>query len=95
MADYECHALWDTGGNIDPRSIDLPADLADALAEWAADYTATLDPSDPRASGFKVESAAKAWLARGDRLAAWLRQQGYAVDYFHDGQRALDLVSQP
>jgi hypothetical protein len=93
MADYESHPLWDAGGNVDPWSIDLPADLADALAVWATDYTATLDPSDPPASGFADELTAKAWLVQGERLAARLRRQGYAVDYFHDGQRALDLVS--
>lgn len=93
MADYGCHALWDEGNNVDPWSIDLPSDLADALAAWAADYTATLDPSDPRASGFADESAARVWLAQGDRLATRLRRQGYEVDYFHDGQRAFGMVS--
>ena len=93
MSDYECHALWDEdGGNIDPRSLELPGDLAEALDAWADDYTATLEQSDPRVSGFADESAAEAWLQQGALTADRLRQQGFAVDYWHDGQRPLDLV---
>ena len=93
MADYECHALWDAGVNVDPWSIGIPGDLADALGAWAAEYTATLDPSNPPDSGFADESAARAWLTHGDHLAAQLRLAGFAVDYVHDSQRAVDLVA--
>ena len=93
MADYGCHPLWEAGDNIDPWSIGLPGDLAHALQAWGADYTATLKGSDPHASGFADEPAASAWLLRGAHLAARLREEGFAVDYFHDGERAPELVA--
>jgi hypothetical protein len=93
MADYECHPLWAAGGNLDPWTLGLPADLAEALSTWAADYTATLNQSDPRVSGFTDEPSARAWLAQGETLASRLRQEGFAVDYFHQDQKPGDLVA--
>ncbi|MFE6508341.1 hypothetical protein ACFVDI_14315 [Nocardioides sp. NPDC057767] len=92
MADYECHALWEGRDNIDPWTIDIPADVASSLDGWADAYTATLDKADPSTSGFKDEPEAKAWLLQGSRIASRLRRHGYAVDYFHEDQCALDLV---
>jgi hypothetical protein len=93
MADYECHPLWEAGENIDPWSLGLPGDLAHALSAWGDDYTATLNRSDPRASGFADVPAASAWLLQGAHLAARLREEGFAVDYFHDGEHAPELVA--
>ena len=93
MADYECEPLWEERDNIDPWSLGLPGDLADALSARAADYTATLNQSDPRASGFADEPAANAWLVQGANLATRLREEGYAVAYFHEDERARELVA--
>jgi hypothetical protein len=94
MADYECHPLWDAGDNLDPWTLALPADLAEGLSTWAADYTATLNQSDPGLSGFTDAASAGAWLKQGESLAIRLQQEGVAVDYFHQDQRAEDLVAE-
>lgn len=96
MADYECYPIWDVGAataNADPASLDIPLDLATALSAWGDEYTATLNRSDPAASGFTDERVAETWLAAGAELAARLRTQGFQVVYFHDGMAPRDLVA--
>ena len=95
MADYQCYPLWegDGIGNLDPWSLDIPGDLAAAVTAWGDEYDATLNQDDPAASGFTDLAAAETWLLAGARLAARLRRQGIAVDYFHHGQEARDLVA--
>ncbi len=96
MADYECYPLWDAAAaatNVDPASLDIPHDLAAALAAWGDEYTVTLNRSDPAASGFTDERAAQTWLKTGAELAARLRAEGIRVHYFHEGTGARDLVA--
>jgi hypothetical protein len=95
MADYECYPLWegDGPGNVDPSSLDISGDLAVAITAWGGEYDATLDRENPAASGFADQPAAEAWLRRGAQLAARLRGEGMATDYFHDGKPASDLVA--
>ena len=95
MADYECHPLWRAVAvptNVDPASLDIPSDLAAALTAWGDEFTATLNRSDPAASGFPDEPTARRWLREGSDLAAWLRTQGISVDYFHEGKAPVELV---
>jgi len=85
MADYDCFPLWDEDGrNVDPWSLAIPADLANALAAWSSAYTATLNSNDPLASGFADEAARSGWLHRGEDLAHRLRDHGMTVEYVHD-----------
>ena len=90
MADYECHPLWESQEeglhNVDPFELAIPEQLAEALTEWAGQYTASLNQSDPTASGFRDRSEANGWLRRGSALAAQLRGAGFDVSYFHEGQ---------
>jgi len=96
MADYECYPLWGSEGglrNLNPLDLPITGDLATALTEWADEYTATMERTNPRISGFLDVAAAEAWLSAGAELANRLRQQGVDVDYIHDGQSAADLVA--
>lgn len=57
MADYECHPLWLSGGEVGDVSPEDPAlaltsDLAERLDNWAAEYDRTLNREDPKPSGF-------------------------------------------
>ena len=94
MADYECYPIWDPASmaNVDPATLDLPPDLATALRAWGDEYTATLDRSNPAASGFPDVPSARSWLRTGDELAARLRAEGFSVDYFHEVESPSDIV---
>lgn len=56
MADYECHPLWESQEeglhHVDPFELAIPEQLAEALTEWAGQYTASLNQSDPTRPGF-------------------------------------------
>ncbi len=58
MPDYGCHAVWEItqsgSENTDPDDLPISIQLAEALTVWAARYDATLDQSDPLASGFST-----------------------------------------
>jgi hypothetical protein len=85
MADYDCHPLWDADGrNLDPFSLAIPDALALALTDWASEYTATLDHSDPPVSRFKDVPAEAAWTRRGAELARALRACGFEIEYRND-----------
>ncbi|GAB2657168.1 hypothetical protein GCM10009743_37240 [Kribbella swartbergensis] len=95
MADYECYPLWESQdglNNVDPFDLPIPGELANALTEWSDQYTATLNRSDPRSSGFTDTASAEAWLRAGAVLASQLRDHGLNIDYFHAGQAPSDLV---
>ena len=88
MADYQCYPLWEAGeaiGNVDPRSLDISSDLADALIAWGNEYTAMLNWEDPASSGFADEATAEAWVLAGGLLASRLRDEGIVVHYFYEG----------
>jgi len=89
MADYGCYPLWLRSGgelrNVDPATLDISPELRDALTGWAEEYDATLDTSDPVASGFVDGDAENAFYERGDRLARWLAGEvgaRFRVSYF-------------
>ena len=69
MADYECHPLWESQEeglhNVDPFELAIPEQLAEALTEWAGQYTASLNQSDPTASGFRDRSEANGGFGGG------------------------------
>lgn len=104
MPDYGCFALWleepNEVGNIDPRELQISADLMDALNDWAARYDATLNRDDPLSSGFSSTAEEKAFVDDGRELAARLTEQlGYKVRYFlrpltaRDGRRGPSALS--
>lgn len=89
-ADYKCWPLWeaqDLPNNVDPFTLPITENLASALVNWADEYTATLNRSDPLRSGFPDLPSAEAWLQKGADLAVQFRQEvaeaGYGVEYGH------------
>jgi hypothetical protein len=94
MADYECYPLWGPQGNVDPFDLAITSKLATALLAWGEAYTATLNWSNPPASGFVDLPSAEEWLRWGAQLAAQLRDQGYPVEYVHGGQQPSELVAE-
>lgn len=92
MAEYESFPLWRTnsGGpaNIDPASLPISDELAQALLDWADSYDRTLDRDDPLSSGFPDAAAENYFYAQGEQLARQLAAElgpNYAVEYF-DGR---------
>lgn len=88
MADYECYPLWLTTSagtrNLNPKELTIPDVLAQDLLDWADAYDATLNHSDPSASGFADSAAEDAFYARGRELARELAAQlgsRFTVEY--------------
>jgi hypothetical protein len=97
MAEYESFPLWRTNSdgpaNIDPASLPVSRELAQALLDWADSYDRTLDRDDPLASGFPDAAAEDDFYTQGDRLARQLAAElgaQYAVEYF-DGRRGQTM----
>jgi hypothetical protein len=92
MADSECHPLSESQEeglhNVDPFELAISEQLAEALTEWAGQYTASLNQSDPTASGFRDKvGGERRGFGGGSALAAQLRGAGFDVSYFHEGNR--------
>lgn len=90
MADYGCFPLWlsDPCLNVDPRTLPISGQLADALNRWAAVYDSTLVADDPVRSGFASHVAEQEFRLAGQKLAEWLRSElpiHYHVCYIEDG----------
>jgi hypothetical protein len=79
MPDYGCFPLWEASseaiGNIDPDTLPLSAPLKSALADWAAQYDATLNSDDPLRSGFSLETEEVAFEQSGHNLLAMLQNE--------------------
>ncbi|MDD7912017.1 hypothetical protein PUV47_18960 [Pseudovibrio exalbescens] len=73
MADYDCWPLWGVSniGNIDPATLPLSSVLEKDLLNWARQYDATLNRSDPVQSGFRTREEAQAFNEEG--WALWER----------------------
>ena len=73
MADYDCWPLWEADpgrvGNINPDDLPISQALKNGLKQWAAEFDATLDRSDPARSKFASVDAESAFTARGLALA--------------------------
>jgi hypothetical protein len=98
MADYETFPIWRSDSpdpaNIDPASLPISPALAKDLVDWADMYDATLNRSDPIASGFPNAAAESEFYARGEQLARRLAAElapAYAVEYF-DGRNGQTIV---
>jgi hypothetical protein len=92
MAEYESFPLWqansDGPANVDPASLPISSELAQALLDWADDYDRTLNRDDPLASRFPDTAAEETFYAQGERLARQLATElgaQYIVEYF-DGR---------
>jgi hypothetical protein len=92
MVEYESFPLWrvnsDGPPNIDPASLPISRELAQALLSWADSYDRTLDRDDPLASGFSDPVVEDDFYAQGERLARQLAAElgaQYTVKYF-DGR---------
>jgi len=70
-----CWPLWndETGDNLDPARLPLPADLVEQLMRWDAKYQETHDPVNPASSGFPTREAEVEFRAEGKALASSLR----------------------
>jgi hypothetical protein len=82
MAEYESYPLWDSYEglhNVDPFDLPIPGVLANAVTEWSDEYTATLNRSEPLASGFADVASGGAWLRAGAAIANRLREHDVAV----------------
>lgn len=87
--DYQCHPVWAGEGwsyrNVDPRDLPISDELQEELATWAAAYDATLNWSDPGASGFRTAEQQAEFDETGRRLRHRLRTElgaGHEVRYF-------------
>jgi|GEM_PF-5444417 len=64
--EFGCWPIWDeTGENIDPADLPIPAELAGRIALWDDAFQATLDPAYPPDSRFPDAAAEAAWFAEG------------------------------
>jgi hypothetical protein len=101
MADYDCWPLWWEGdhgpGNINPATLPLSAETVARLEAWAATFDATLNRTDPAASGFPSDAAFQAFEAEGRALWRQLRAElapEYEVLYHgFTGEGLLDDLS--
>jgi hypothetical protein len=99
MAEYESFPLWRTNSdgtaNIDPASLPISSELAQALLDWADSYERTLNRDDPLASGFPDTAAEEAFYAQGEQLARQLATElgaQYTVEYFDGRSGRTTLV---
>ena len=79
MADYECFPLWEASpgqvGNINPDELPISAGLRSKLAQWAAEYDATLNRDDPAQSGFPTDEAKAEFKRTGTELGEQLKSE--------------------
>ena len=75
--EWECWPLWDdeTGDNLDPRDLDLPAALLARLVAWDDVFQATFNRDDPLASVLPGD----AWREEGRALAEAIGASAFEV----------------
>ncbi|MBB4929356.1 hypothetical protein F4561_000176 [Lipingzhangella halophila] len=106
MADFECYPLWvrdesrgdEIHENTSPHSswIGLSDELATALNHWADEFDATLDPDDPKESGFRSQEDWSRFVRRGRELAERVSGEmgeEWSVLYFDDLERKSYRIS--
>ena len=78
MAEFHAYPLWaldeDLDGDFPPYLLDISGELAEDLACWADDYTASKDP-DVAFKSLWSETELEAHAAKGRALAARLAQE--------------------
>jgi hypothetical protein len=78
MPDYGCSPVWAAGGdvgNIDLNDLPVSPSLREALGSWASRFDQTLNPEDPRNSGFRSRGDLSTFDAEGRRLWNALRRE--------------------
>jgi hypothetical protein len=79
MADYQCWPLWEERsgliGNLNPADLRLSGTLRRRLDHWRETYDASLDPADPRLSGFADDEACDRFKREGRALGDALRRE--------------------
>ncbi len=78
MAEDGCSPIWELiegepARNVSPEELPIPEELRTELWAWAERWDATLDPTDPAASGFATPEDAAAFEVEGQRLGSALR----------------------
>jgi hypothetical protein len=70
-----CWPLWndETGDNLDPARLPIPADLVEELMRWDAKYQAAFDYLNPGAGAFPTREAEVEFRAEAKALASSLR----------------------
>lgn len=91
--EYGCWPTWDdeTGDNIDPADLSIPADLHARIVVWDGDFQATLDNACPPDSRFADAAAESAWRTEGEAILQAL------IDHLGPGRvrRGFLLSRQP
>jgi len=102
MPEYECYSFWVANGgildNVDPASLEIPADLAAEIDAWEQAYEATYVPDNPASSGFSDEESEKAFNSRGRDLATRTAEalgSGWLVQYYDTLAHELVPVAPP
>lgn len=69
-SEYGCWPTWnqETGDNIEPAELPIPAELAARIAAWDEAFQATLDHAYPPDSRFPDTEAEAAWRAEGEAV---------------------------
>jgi hypothetical protein len=100
LSDYDCFPVWRPGPasveNVDPATLPVSRELADALMRWAEEYDATLNQEYPADSGFPLERDRRDFLERGRQLADRLARElgpGWRVTYQGDGSIPEQVVT--
>lgn len=93
--DFCAAPLWDVddGGMLELSVLPIDGGLAARLQAWADRFDATLDPDDPKRSGFASREDEVSFDAEGRALARDLRRRlgpDYVVEYAGETQDPLD-----
>lgn len=84
-ASWQCWPLWDdeSGENLDPRALSLPAGLMVRILEWDDAFQGIFDDDDPLHSGFPSGEAEAAWRNEGRAIAEALVAVGFELAPHH------------
>jgi hypothetical protein len=92
LADYDCWPTWvDTGDffdDVDPKTLPVSVELADALLEWADEYDTILVRDNPGESAFRTPEHKARWVKQGRVLAGQVAKElgdSTQVIYFDRG----------
>lgn len=101
MAEWGCDPVWfahEDGAvdNVDPISLDIPADLAQSLRDWAQWWDDVFDADYPPDTEFPDESQETEFIRRGEELArrlASVLNPSCPVIYMAAGDQDIDVTT--
>ena len=69
-SEFGCWPTWNdqTGDNLDPADLPVPAALIDRIKAWDDAFQATLDRAYPPDSRFPTKADETAWFEEGDAV---------------------------